>query len=123
MFRAYGLHFCLNVIAGPRGTPGCVLIRALEPTRGLLAMAARRGSRAGPLALTSGPAKLTQGLAISLRENGADLTRGRLTIHLPDSPARFAVVIGPRVGISRARDRRLRFWIRGNRHVSRPRPA
>jgi DNA-3-methyladenine glycosylase len=121
VFLAYGLHACLNAITGVAGTPGCVLIRALEPVRGLAAMAARRGVAPDSPALTSGPARLTQALAITRAQNGADLTRGRLTIAGPDTPARFTVAAGPRVGITRATEPALRFWIDGHRSVSRPR--
>jgi DNA-3-methyladenine glycosylase len=128
VFRAYGLHACLNAIAGPRGTPGCVLIRALEPLAGLATMARRRGRRAlgtgarpprALAALTSGPARLTEALGITLRDNGADLRRGRLTIHGPRRPARVDAATGPRVGITRSPELPLRFWIRGNPYVSR----
>lgn len=126
VFSAYGLHACLNAIAGPPGTPGCVLIRALEPVAGLAAMARRRGlpprRAATPRArraLTSGPARLTQALGITVRESGADLGRGALTIHAPRRPAPVDVAAGPRIGISRATELPLRFWIRGNPFVSR----
>ncbi|HZS34286.1 MAG TPA: DNA-3-methyladenine glycosylase [Methylomirabilota bacterium] len=126
VFSAYGLHACLNAIAGPPGTPGCVLIRALEPVAGLAAMARRRGlppgRHASPRelrALTSGPARLTQALGITLRENGADLGRGALTIHAPRPPAPVDVASGRRIGITRATELPLRFWVRGNPFVSR----
>jgi len=122
VFLAYGMHPCLNAITGPPGTPGCVLIRALEPVAGVEVMARRRGVAPRSVALANGPAKLTQALAITLRENGADLTRGRLTIAPSDPAPPGAVATGPRVGITRAVHLPLRFWIRGNRHVSRPRP-
>ena len=90
VFRAYGLHDCLNAIAGAAGTPGCVLIRALEPLLGVRTMARRRGQAdAGPAsaralgALTGGPARLTQALGISLRDNGRDLRVPPLSIHAP----------------------------------------
>ena len=90
VFRAYGLHDCLNAIAGPAGTPGCVLIRAIEPLRGVASMARRRGHRAprhpsprALAALASGPARLTQALGISLRDNGRDLRQWPLRIHAP----------------------------------------
>jgi DNA-3-methyladenine glycosylase len=119
VFLAYGLHACLNAITGAAGTPGCVLIRALEPLRGLATMAERRGVTPDSRALTSGPARLTQALAITVAQSGADLTRGRLTIAgRPPSP-RFAVGIGRRVGITRATEPALRFWIDGHRDVSR----
>lgn len=122
VFLAYGMHACLNAIAGPPGTPGCVLIRALEPVRGLATMAVRRGVPADATDLTNGPAKLTEALGITLRENGADLTRGRLVVVATLAAAPLAVTTGPRVGITRAADLPLRFWIGGNRYVSRPAP-
>lgn len=121
VFRIYGLHLCLNAVAGPRGTPGCVLIRALEPCRGTATMARRR-RRPPASRLTDGPGKLTQALGVTLRDNGADLTRGRLTIHPPSDHRSFLVATGARIGISRARDLPLRFWIHGNPWVSRTGP-
>lgn len=118
IFLNYGIHRCLNAIAGRSGRPGCVLIRALEPALGSSTMARRRGVMAESPRLASGPGNLTRALGVTLRENGADLTRGRLTIEPPDGPRAFAIASGPRIGITRATDRRLRFWIAGNRYVS-----
>ena len=118
VYRIYGIHFCLNAITGAAGTPGCVLVRALEPLAGIGTMARRRGIAGAARALTNGPGKLTQALGITLRENGAGLTDGRLVIEPPDAPRDFAIASGPRVGITRAVDLPLRFWIRQNRWVS-----
>jgi DNA-3-methyladenine glycosylase len=119
VFSAYGLHTCLNAITGRAGRPGCVLIRALEPVAGLRAMARRRGVAASSPRLASGPGNVTRALAVSLRDNGADLLAGLLTIEPPDRPRDFRVARGPRVGITRARPLPLRFWIAGDPHVSR----
>jgi DNA-3-methyladenine glycosylase len=119
VYRIYGIHFCLNAIAGAAGVPGCVLIRALEPVIGVDVMARRRGIVASSAALTNGPGKVTEALGITVRENGADLTAGRLTITAPDAPREFSIAAGPRIGITRAADLKLRFWIRGDRWVSR----
>ena len=119
VYLNYGIHCCFNAIANPAGQPGCVLVRALEPLVGLSAMARRRRVEPGARRLASGPGNLTRALGITLRDNGADLTRGRLTIEPPDAPRDFRVVAGPRVGITRAAHLRLRFWIAGNPHVSR----
>lgn len=119
VYRIYGMHSCLNAIAGKAGTPGCVLIRALEPVVGIQAMARRRGVAAGARAITNGPGKLTEALAITVRDNGMDLTDGRLVITAPDAPRDFAIAAGPRIGITRAVERPLRFWVRGNPWVSR----
>ncbi|HEY7540187.1 MAG TPA: DNA-3-methyladenine glycosylase [Methylomirabilota bacterium] len=119
VYLNYGIHWCLNATAGPAGRPGCVLIRALEPVAGLSTMARRRGVGADSRRLASGPGNLTRALGITLRQNGADLTRGLFTIEPPDRPRDFRIVSGPRIGITRAIDLRLRFWIDDNAYVSR----
>lgn len=118
VFRAYGLHDCLNVIAGAVGRPGCVLIRALEPVRGARAMARRRGVSVGLGRLASGPGNLTRALGVTRLHNGADLTAGPLTIEPRESDGTRRIASGPRVGIARDAGRILRFWIAGNPHVS-----
>jgi DNA-3-methyladenine glycosylase len=119
VFLNYGTHHCLNAIAGPAGTPGCVLIRALEPLTGHAVMARRRGMAADARRLTVGPGNLTRALAVTLRDNGRDLTRGSLTIEPAPEPWRFRIATGPRVGITRSADLPLRFWVAGNPFVSR----
>lgn len=122
VFRAYGVHDCLNAIAGGPGRPGCVLIRALEPVRGAATMARRRGRRVScgvTLGLASGPGNVTRALGIDRRDSGADLTRGpRLTIE-PAAGRAGPLGRGPRIGITRAAALPLRFWLAGNPHVSR----
>ena len=118
VFLNYGTHHCLNAIAGPAGTPGCVLIRALEPLQGRVAMARRRGVPADTRRLTSGPGNLTRALGVTLRDNGADLTRGPLIIEPGPAPERSSIAAGPRIGITRSIELPLRFWIAGNRFVS-----
>ena len=119
VYLNYGIHYCLNAVAGAAGRPGCVLIRALEPVAGLATMARRRGVDADSSRLASGPGNLTRALGITSRENGADLTRGLFTIEPPDRPRDFRIASGPRIGITRAVDLRLRFWIHGSPFASR----
>ncbi len=119
VFVSYGVHACLNAIAEPAGRPGCVLIRALEPVLGLETMARRRGVPAGSPRLASGPGNLTRALGITVADNGADLTRGPVTIAPTGAPRDVRIAAGPRVGITRSADLPLRFWIAGNRFVSR----
>ena len=80
VYQIYGLHACLNAIAEREGRPGCVLIRAVEPLTGARAMARRRGAASDARRLASGPGNVTSAFAITVDDNGADLTRGRLTI-------------------------------------------
>jgi len=119
VFSAYGLHACLNAIAGPTGEPGCVLIRALQPLAGLATMARRRRVSVGERRLTSGPGNLTRALGVTVSDTGADLTRGHLTIHPSRQPAEFDTAVGPRIGITRSAELPLRFRILANPFVSR----
>jgi DNA-3-methyladenine glycosylase len=115
IYRSYGIHYCLNFVAGEQ--PGsAVLIRALEPTAGLEAMAMRRGL-ADPRLLCSGPGRLTQALGLSLAENALPLDAPpfRLIPRETDGP----IVAGPRIGITRAAATPWRFGLEGSRYLSR----
>jgi DNA-3-methyladenine glycosylase len=127
VFRAYGLNDCLNAIAGPRNTPGCVLIRALEPVAGIPLMARRRRrpvsdrtSVPALAALTSGPGRLTEALGITLANNGHDLRDWPLRIQGASRPRPAGVRTSTRVGITRSRHLRLRFSLRNSPFVSKP---
>jgi DNA-3-methyladenine glycosylase len=106
VYLIYGMHYCLNVVAEPEGVAGCVLIRAVEPIADIIHP-------------SNGPGKLTRALGITLEHYGADLTRGPLTIHAPVGDEKFAIATSPRIGINKSADLPLRFFIRGNRFVSR----
>jgi len=118
VYLSYGMHDCMNIVAQPDGTPGCVLIRALEPVAGLDEMRARRVKARSERDLTSGPGKLTQALAITRRHSGVDMTKGSLVVLSRPSPADFRVAVTPRIGITKCADLPLRFFIAGNRFVS-----
>jgi DNA-3-methyladenine glycosylase len=114
------MYECLNAVVEPEGKPGCVLIRALEPLLGIEAMSARRKASPEKLkALCSGPGKLCQALGIDRQLNGADLTIGPLFILREEGAAPVAIRTGPRVGITKAADWALRFWIEDSSWVSR----
>jgi DNA-3-methyladenine glycosylase len=120
VYFTYGMHHCCNVVCGPEGTPSAVLLRAGEVIRGAeTARSRRNGSSDRDLA--RGPARLCQALAIGLEENGADLTRGQLTLELGEPLT--SVSSGPRVGLRGAPDRPWRFWETGAATVSPYRPA
>lgn len=120
VYLSYGIHSLLNAVAEPEGQAAAVLIRALEPTAGLERMRARRGVRSDA-ELCSGPGKLTEALGIGLDRNGADLSRDPF-LFLPPEAEPPKVVVGPRVGITKAIERPWRFCAAGSRFVSRPRP-
>lgn len=120
VYFTYGMHWCLNAVTEREGFPAAVLIRALEPLEGLATMRRRRGGGSIPdRELCSGPAKLCQALGITGRNDGAQLTRGRLRIVRNGSRQHKAIVVTPRIGITRAVDWPLRFLIEGSPWVSR----
>jgi len=119
VYFIYGMYDCLNLVCEPRGIAGCVLLRALEPVAGLDVMKQRRPAARRAEDLASGPAKLTRALAVTRALNGADVTRGSLTVHEPLRPVKPEILTTPRVGITQDADLPLRFLIRGNRFVSR----
>ena len=103
VYLNYGLHYLVNAVTEPQGSPAAILIRALEPVEGLATMRRRRGDVADN-ALCRGPGNLTVALGIDLRQNCGDLTRGRLRIE--DRGVRPpAVDWSPRIGIRVGVDR------------------
>jgi DNA-3-methyladenine glycosylase len=122
VYLIYGMYECLNLVAEPEGAAGCVLIRALEPLTGLAIMHRRRPRVVGIEALTNGPGKLTRALGITRRHNGADVTRGPLVVCRGAEDDRFEIGVSPRVGLSKSADLPLRFFVEGNRFVSRVAP-
>jgi len=122
VYRSYGIHAMLNAVCEPEGEGAAVLIRALEPLEGIDEMRARRGV-ARVEELCSGPGKLTQALGIELGENGTSLIDGPVRFGPPVAGrAPVDVVVGPRIGITKAADLPWRFCALGSRYVSRPWP-
>lgn len=115
VYLNYGVHWLFNIlIKGPAGS-GFVLLRALEPVRGIGPMMRRRG-RERLRDLCSGPGKLTQALGIDGCHHGVDFLSGKTTALIPGPASQ--VVSGSRIGIARGRDLAWRFWEAGNDHVS-----
>jgi DNA-3-methyladenine glycosylase len=123
VYFSYGIHSLLNAVAEQEGVGAAVLIRALEPVDGLDVMRARRGV-ARDEELCSGPGKLTQALGIGLSLNGSSLVDGPIEVLTREPGSRDPrVVIGERIGITKAADLPWRFCDADSRHVSRPWPA
>jgi DNA-3-methyladenine glycosylase len=119
VYFIYGMHECLNIVAEPEGTAGCVLIRALEPLTGIERMRRRRPTAARIEDLANGPGKLTRALGITLRDNGCDVTRGPILVCGGDKEERLEIAVSKRIGITKSADLPLRFYIKGNKFVSR----
>lgn len=118
VYLSHGVHHCANVVTGESGDPAAVLIRALEPLDGLEVMAARRRRDAD---LCNGPGRLAQALGITLRHNGHSLSRPPLRL-LAGKPFHDSEVASSgRIGVSRATEWPLRFFVKGHPAVKPPR--
>lgn len=117
VYRSYGIHWCLNLVCDGEGRAEAVLVRALEPTRGLEHMRARRGLEDERL-LCSGPGRLCQALGVTRDHDGLPLDRPPFRI-LGPAVQDVEVVRGRRVGISRAAELPWRYGLAGSRFLSR----
>jgi DNA-3-methyladenine glycosylase len=114
------MQHCLDIVTEAVDVPSSVLIRALEPLTGIETMQKLRG-RDELFALTSGPGKLAQALAIDKAQDGVDITDVQSALSVVDdgfSVDHEKIVVARRVGISKATEKEYRFYIRGNRFVS-----
>jgi DNA-3-methyladenine glycosylase len=119
VFFNYGAHFMLNVVSEPPGTAAAILIRALEPLEGIELMRHNRGATR-LLDLTRGPGRLAAAFRIDRRHDGLDLCApGPLWLGAIAAPA-GPIAKTVRIGITRAAERPLRFYERGNPFVSGP---
>ena len=116
-YRSHGIHVCANVVCGPEGTASAVLLRAAAITAGADHARLRRGAAPRCAVLARGPGNLCSALGITMDDNGTDLFDPDGPIRLTLGDARGAAD-GPRVGVSRAADRRWRFWLAGRPEVS-----
>src|SRR6266566_1548421 len=124
VYFIYGMHSCVNTVTGQVGTGEAVLIRALEPLQGIGVMQERRRTHKLSL-LCNGPGRLAEALAITRAFNGAPLFEGSLQIwsadSLPSAPVlgEAEIVQTTRIGIGKAKELPLRFYLKGNRYISR----
>lgn len=143
IYFIYGMYHCFNVVTAPTGKGEAVLIRALEPVSGIGLMRERRSAGSAPLApqvsrtlrstktgkvpsdrhLCSGPAKLVLAMGIDkARHQGVDLRKKPLYVSdvyaRHENHVREGIVEAPRIGISRAVDAPLRFYLKDNSFVS-----
>lgn len=118
VYFTYGMHYCCNVVTGSVGHGSAVLIRAVEPVEGIELIREMRRSGVSDANLTNGPGKLCQAFGIDKALNGHDLREVPLRLILqPPIPA-SQIIQTTRIGITQARDRLWRFYLKGNRFVS-----
>jgi DNA-3-methyladenine glycosylase len=120
VYLAYGTSFMLNVSSEPSGVGAGVLIRAIEPTDGITIMQRNRNTER-VRDLTRGPGRLSAALEIDRRLDGIDLCQAGPLWLGSDGQASGEIGQGKRIGITRAADSLLRFYVRDNWFVSGPR--
>jgi len=119
VYLIYGMYHCFNIVSGKTGEGEAVLIRALQPIKGIELMQKRRKT-AKIENLCSGPGKLTQAFGITKKHNNLDLiTEEELQIH--SSREKPKIEVSGRIGINTGQDLQLRFFIEGNPFVSKTR--
>ncbi len=128
VYRIYGMHWCFNAVTLPEGVGSAVLVRAVEPLDGLPLMRARRALRVATTRaereLTNGPGKLCAALGIDGRHDGlwldgAGNDAGALALRAGAPVPDDAVLVTPRIGITRAADWPLRYLVGDSPFVSR----
>jgi DNA-3-methyladenine glycosylase len=123
VYLCYGIHHLFNVSTNVAGIAEAVLLRALEPLEGEEIMSQRRRLKPGNFRITAGPGALTQALGIGKGHNGKALPQEE--IWFEDDGFRVdegEIIAGTRVGVAYAKEDAYlpyRFWIRGNKWVSR----
>lgn len=124
VYLCYGIHHLFNVVTGGENTPHAVLIRGLDPIKGLDIMLSRRNMSALKPNLTAGPGALAKAMGIDSNLNAKDLLGDEIWIE--DNGIYYAedqIVAAPRIGVAYAEDHALlpwRFYVKGNRFVSKP---
>lgn len=124
VYFTYGAHFCCNVVTGKKDHGTAVLIRAIEPIKGLNKMIKNRFGRKllnekERFNLTSGPGKLCQAMGINRSHYGIDLTKDKIFILDAPKISKNKVVKAKRIGIKKSVELPWRFYIKENPYVSR----
>jgi DNA-3-methyladenine glycosylase len=109
VYFIYGMYYCVNVVTERAGHASAVLLRAVEPVKNLEGR-------------TCGPGLLCRAMKIDKALNGHDLLSDDFFIAAPETAEEIPIVKGPRIGVDYAKHwarRHLRFYLKGNPHVSR----
>lgn len=125
VYFTYGMHWCMNVVAGQEGTASAVLLRAGAPLQGIDTMRTRRLKARRDQDLCSGPARMTQALGISGAHDGTDLLRGVITLVDDGTPPPDRPSVTTRVGLNTGQGDRdpWRWFVTGEPNVSRGKPS
>lgn len=118
----YGMHVCFNIVSGPIDKPEAILIRAIQPIKGIELMKKRRIGVKKEVQLTNGPGKLSKSMGFTLEHSGQKMNDGEISIQESLEIHPYDIASGPRIGIQYAEEAvhfPYRFWIKNNPYVSR----
>ncbi|HXT14543.1 MAG TPA: DNA-3-methyladenine glycosylase [Gemmatimonadaceae bacterium] len=118
VYFIYGMYWCFNAVTRAEHQPSAVLVRAIEPVRGIDLMRRRRPKVRRDVDLTNGPGKLCLALGITRDHNWAPLQRPPLVIRAGAPVADRDVTVTPRIGITQWAEHHLRWFVTGNAYVS-----
>lgn len=117
VYLCYGMHHLFNVVTGKKDIPQAVLIRAIQPLKGIEEILRRRNATELSANLCVGPGKITKALGITTQHNAFDLTQGKIWLEDDSIQIKKSQILsGPRIGVDYAgEDAKLpyRFWVRG----------
>lgn len=124
VYFSYGAHYCCNVVTGKKGHGAAVLIRAIEPVKGMKKMIRNRYGRdllneKERFNLTSGPGKVCRAMGINKSHYGTDLLDGAIFILDAQKVQKDMIVVTKRIGIKKSVELPWRFYIKDNPYVSR----
>ncbi|MBI5856353.1 MAG: DNA-3-methyladenine glycosylase [Sphingobacteriales bacterium] len=122
VYLCYGIHHLFNVVTNNKDIPHAILIRALEPVRGVEVMLKRTGKKKTDYSLTRGPGNVSKALGILTKHSGISLPGKEL--YIADDGLVYSdkeIASSPRIGVDYAgRHAKLkyRFYVKGNPFVS-----
>jgi DNA-3-methyladenine glycosylase len=123
IYLIYGMYYCLNVVTAAENNPHAVLIRAVEPLKGLNYIKENRQIKSSKIEnLTNGPGKLSQALKINKNLNGCNLIESDFLYIIDTETEEFEIENSPRINIDYAeeyKDKKWRFFIKNNKYISR----
>ena len=117
VYFIYGMHYCCNIVTGPKGRGEAVLIRAIEPILGEDTMKHFRNGLSGPT-MTNGPAKVCQALAIDRTLNGHDLRKTPIKLIMNPALDDLDITTTKRIGLSKGVNTFWRFYVTNSNFVS-----
>lgn len=138
VYFTYGMHFCANIVTEEEGKGCAILLRAIEPIKGIEMMIRNRkqnwtppkGNRilkkwiiADLIKLTNGPAKLCEAFGIKREQNGTDLLSDSIYINYGEAVPKSNIVSSTRIGINNGTEKRWRFYIKDSPFVSKTLPC